>query len=295
MKQLVILSGKGGTGKTSLAAALASLAAADMKIVLVDADVDAANLELITQITRLEETPFWGGKVATIDPALCTSCGICEEICRFEAIHHSDNEYRIDPISCEGCDACVYQCPVSAIQSEEQQAGVWFRSSTPFGALFHAHLFAGMDNSGKLVTTIKQRGRQEVLDNRGDLLLVDGPPGIGCPVISATAGADFALLVVEPSVSAIHDLERILETVRHFGVPALVVINKADLNPTNTRVIRVFCKEHDVGLVGEIPFDTVVTESMAQGLVVTEYRPDSAVSRSIRGIWQELREQLSLG
>ncbi len=157
-------------------------------------------------------------------------CGRCYEVCRFDAIIPGDDTYRVDPLACEGCAACVTQCPEEAIHSEEQQAGLWFRSDTRFGPLFHAHLFAAQENSGKLVTLVKQHGRLLALDEGCELLIVDGPPGIGCPVISASAGADLALLVVEPTVSGIHDLERALGTVNHFGVPAMVCINKADLN-----------------------------------------------------------------
>jgi MinD superfamily P-loop ATPase len=197
MKQLVILSGKGGTGKTSVAAALAHLASEEMPIVLADADVDAANLGLVLEPTKLEEHVFMGGQVAVIDPDLCQLCGRCYEVCRFDAVMYDASipggeTYRVDPLACEGCAACVTQCPEGAIHSEEQQAGFWFRSDTRFGPLFHAHLFAGQENSGKLVTMVKQQGRLLAQDEGRDLLIVDGPPGIGCPVISANAGADRA-------------------------------------------------------------------------------------------------------
>ena len=293
MKQLVILSGKGGTGKTSVAAALAHLASEEMPIVLADADVDAANLELVLEPTRLEEHVFMGGQVAIIDPDLCTLCGRCYEVCRFDAVVPGDDTYRVDPLACEGCDSCVYQCPVDAIHSEEQQAGLWFRSDTRFGPLFHAHLFAAQENSGKLVTMVKQQGRLLALDEGRDLLLVDGPPGIGCPVISANAGADLALLVTEPTVSGVHDLERILGTVRHFRVPALVLINKADVNPANTANIEAFCRAQGIPLVGRLPYDTVVTEAMVQGEPVTLFEPEGEMARALREVWAQLRQQLN--
>jgi len=292
MKQLVILSGKGGTGKTSVAAALAHLASQEIPIVLADADVDAANLELVLAPTKLEEHVFMGGQIAIIDPDKCSLCGRCYDVCRFDAVMYDasipDDTYRIDPLACEGCDSCVYQCPEDAIHSEEQQAGLWFRSGTEYGPLFHAHLFAAQENSGKLVTLVKQHGRLLALDEGRELLIVDGPPGIGCPVISASAGADLALLVVEPTVSGIHDLERALGTVTHFGVPALVCINKADLSPAYTAEIKAFCAGQGIEVVGELPFDTVVTEAMVQGQPVTAYQPDGTMATALRETWARL-------
>jgi MinD superfamily P-loop ATPase len=297
MKQLVILSGKGGTGKTSVAAALADLASLEMPIVLADADVDAANLELVLEPIKIEEHVFMGGQVAIIDPDLCQLCGQCYEVCRFEAVIHDSSgpngeSYRIDGLACEGCASCVYQCPEDAIHMEEQQAGLWFRSHTRFGPLFHAHLFAGQENSGKLVTMVKQQGRLLALDEGRELLLVDGPPGIGCPVISANAGADLALIVTEPTVSGVHDLERILGTVNHFRVPALVLINKADLNPVHTARIEAYCLDRGIEVVGKLPYDTAVTEAMVQGQPVTAYQPDGPVAVTLREGWRRIRERL---
>ena len=300
MKQLVILSGKGGTGKTSVAAALAHLASNEIPIVMADADVDAANLELILDPSRLEEHLFESGLLAVIDSEKCSLCGRCAEVCRYDAIVREaagteDEVYRVDPLACEGCAACVTQCPESAIHSEEQQAGLWFRSDTRFGPLFHAHLFAAQENSGKLVTLVKQHGRLLALDEDRQLLIVDGPPGIGCPVISASSGADMALLVVEPTVSGIHDLERVLGTVNHFGVPALVCINKADLSPEFTESIEVFCDSQGIDVVGKLPFDTVVTEAMVQGQPVTVYQPEGAIAVELEGVWQRVWQRLSEG
>jgi MinD superfamily P-loop ATPase len=292
MKQLVILSGKGGTGKTSVAAALAHLASQDLPIVLADADVDAANLELVLDPTRREEQVFMGGRVAVIDPGKCQLCGTCHDVCRFDAILPGDAHYRVDPLACEGCASCMHQCPDGAIQMEEQQAGLWFRSSTRFGPLFHAHLFAAQENSGKLVTMVKQQGRLLALDEGRELLIVDGPPGIGCPVISASAGADLALLVVEPTVSGIHDLERALGTVTHFRVPALVCINKADLNPVQTTAIEAYCADQEIEVVGKLPYDTVVTEAMVQGQPVTAYQPDGVMTASLHRTWERIQAWL---
>jgi len=292
MKQLVILSGKGGTGKTTIAAALAHLASQEIAIVLADADVDASNLELVLEPTKLEEQDFWSGKLAVIDQEMCTACGICADVCRFDAIVEGD-AYSVDALSCEGCASCYYQCPVDAIRMEEQHAGRWFRSDSRFGPLFHAHLFAGQENSGKLVTLVKQQGRLLASDAEAKLLLVDGPPGIGCPVISASAGADMALLVVEPTVSGVHDLERILGTTEHFGIPALVAINKADLNPRRADEIAAYCAERTIELVGRVPYDTVVTEAMVQGKPVTAYT-NGPVTTAMASIWERVKARLDL-
>lgn len=298
MKQLVVLSGKGGTGKTTVTAALAHLASEELAVVLADGDVDAANLELVLEPTKLEEHDFKSGKRAVIDPESCTACGVCETVCRFDAIQPPtetpfSHAYQVEPLSCEGCASCFYQCPEDAIRMEEQLAGRWFRSDSRFGPLFHAHLFAGQENSGKLVTLVKQQGRLLASDTGARLLLVDGPPGIGCPVISASAGADMALLVVEPTVAGAHDLERVLGTTEHFGVPALVIINKADLNERRSQEVVDFCAERGIEVVGRIPYDTVVTEAMVQGRPVTAYT-DGAVSAALRDIWKGVKARLAL-
>lgn len=296
MNQLVILSGKGGTGKTSVAAALAHLGSQELGMVLADADVDAANLELVLDPTLMEEHDFWAGKRAVIDPELCTACGICEAVCRFDAIippgeSGSSAVYQVEGLSCEGCAACFYQCPEEAIRMEEQLAGRWFRSDSRFGPLFHAHLFAGQENSGKLVTLVKKKGGELASELGAEMLLIDGPPGIGCPVISAVTGVDMALLVAEPTVAGAHDLERVLATVEHFGVPALAVINKADLNVRRSDDVEAFCEHRGVELMGRIPYDTSVTEAMVQGRPVTAYN-DGIVSQALRQVWARIKSRL---
>jgi MinD superfamily P-loop ATPase len=294
MKQLVILSGKGGTGKTTVTAALAHLASQGRAIVMADADVDAANLELVLDPTKLEAQDFRGGKAAVIDGAACTACGICAEVCRFGAAVPSDGVYQVNDLACEGCAACYYQCPSQAIHMEEQRDGQWFRSDTRFGPLLHAHLFAGQENSGKLVTMVKQQARQQALNTDAALVLVDGPPGIGCPVIAACSGADLALHVVEPTISGVHDLERIMATTDHFGVPSLVVVNKADLNPGRAEEISDYCAERGVEVVGRIPYDTLVTEAMVHGRPVTEYT-NGPVAATLTRVWARVRHALLFG
>ncbi len=290
MRQIVILSGKGGTGKTSFAASFVHLAARDHKIVIADADVDASNLDLVLSPTVLETHDFSSGVVARILPEECISCDVCVQVCRFDAIEVIDGVYTVDPIACDGCAACFYQCPVEAIVLDTPVVGRWFKSNTRFGPMVHAHLFAGQENSGKLVTLVKQQARLIALDESRDYVIVDGPPGIGCPVISAVSGAHAALIVVEPTVSGVHDLERALKTTKHFSVPSLVAVNKFDINPRRAEEIEEFCRENGVTVAGRVPFDTVVTEAMVHGLPVTEYAPDSAVSAEIERVWRGVRE-----
>jgi MinD superfamily P-loop ATPase len=299
VKQLVVLSGKGGTGKTSVAAALAHLAAAGdhpVRAVLADADVDAANLELVLDPSHLEAHDFIGGGVAIVDPAKCEGCGVCIAVCRFDAISEASPEAKtpnVDPIACDGCAACVYQCPTGAIRMESRTAGQWFRSDSRYGPLFHAALRPAQENSGKLVTMVKQQARLLALDEGYELIVVDGPPGIGCPVISAAAGADLALIVAEPTAAGVHDMERVLQVTRHFGMPALVCVNKADLYPQGSAQIEAYCHAHGIEVIGHIPFDVSVTEAMVCGEPVTAYRPKARVSSAMVRVWQQVAARLN--
>lgn len=295
MKQLVILSGKGGTGKTSLAAAFAHLACTgslSFKAVIADADVDAANLELVLSPERVETHDFLGGSVAIIDPQRCQGCGVCEQVCRFEAVQSGGGVYHIDPIACDGCAACVYQCPEDAIRMEPQEAGRWYFSESRFGPLFHADLYPAQENSGKLVTLVKQNARLYALDHSVPIVIIDGPPGIGCPVIAAAAGAYLALIVTEPSAAGIHDLQRILQTTTHFRIPTLVVINKADIYPAGAAQIEALCAETGIEIIGSIPFDPVVTDAMINGEPVTVRNPTSPASQAMTMAWQSITARL---
>jgi MinD superfamily P-loop ATPase len=293
MKQIVILSGKGGTGKTSITAAFAHLAydgLTPVKAVLADADVDAANLELVLQPGKLEEHEFMGGAVAEIDDNLCSQCGSCEQVCRFEAIHprQGNDGYFVDPIACDGCAACVYQCPSDAIHMQDQLAGFWYLSDSRYGPLFHAELRPAQENSGKLVTLVKQQARLMGLDTNAEVVIVDGPPGIGCPVISASSGADLALIVAEPSASGVHDMERVLAMTTHFRIPSSVCINKADTYSEGSKQIESYCQDHGIEMLGHIPFDLSVTKAMVYGEPVTVFNPGGPASQAIKQIWQSL-------
>ena len=285
MKELVVLSGKGGTGKTSI---VGSFAAVAQSKVLADCDVDAADLHLLLQPVIQQKHEFWSGQVAFIDEAKCTQCGLCQDVCRFDAI----NDFKVDPVSCEGCGFCWHICPDEAITMKENLSGRWFISDTKYGPLAHARLGTAQENSGKLVALVRQQAKL-IAERQGlDYIISDGPPGIGCPVISSLSGANLALLVTEPTLSGIHDLERVIGVCHHFGVPALVCINKYDINEDNTNQIESDCLNQGVAVAAKIPFDNVVTEALVRGLPVVEYTQNS-VARQIETLWQTLAEALS--
>jgi MinD superfamily P-loop ATPase len=295
-RQLVILSGKGGTGKTSLAAGLMHISSqSEHAGVYVDADVDAANLALVTSASTLETHQYRGSQTASIDPVLCNHCGNCFQICRFNAINQPKSQtdiYTVNGLLCEGCAACMYACPQSAIKMIKQQDGEWYHSSTPFGHLFHAELFPGAENTGKLVTTVKQNAKLFAEDHHLPLIIVDGPPGIGCPVISASAGADLALLVAEPGVSGLSDLERIIQTLQHFKIPILICINKADIYPQGVETIQAYTLTHGYAVAGQIPYDDAIPQSIVNAQPVTQYAASSPVSRAVSRLWETIQDIL---
>jgi len=284
MEEIVVLSGKGGTGKTSIVASFAALA---QNKVLADCDVDAADLHLLLKPVVKEEKEFWSGQVAFIDEEKCTECGLCQELCRFGAI----KDFKVDPISCEGCGFCCQVCPVNAITMKDSMSGHSFISETKYGYLCHARLGIAQENSGKLVALVRQNAKLIAKRDNLDYIITDGPPGIGCPVISSLSGASLALLVTEPTLSGIHDLERVIGVCHHFDVPALVCVNKYDINEENTYRIESYCDDEGIEVGGKISFDNVVTEAIVQGLPVVEYS-DNKVSRQIKELWQTISAKL---
>lgn len=287
MKELVILSGKGGTGKTSLTAAFASLATNNM---LCDADVDAADLHLIMSPEVRETHDFVGGNEALIQPDVCTGCGLCMELCRFDAVKKVSGAdiFHIDPIDCEGCGVCVDLCPENAIDFPEKTCGRWFASETRFGKMIHARLGIAEENSGRLVALVRDEARKRVMKQHLDLLITDGPPGIGCPVIASIGHANAVLIVTEPTVSGIHDMERVAKLAAHFKMAAMVCINKYDLNPDQTRAIEKIAREKNLDLVGKIPFDPAFTHAMIQARSIVETHEDSAAAGAVKEIWEKV-------
>ncbi len=263
MKELVVISGKGGTGKTSLMAAFASLAENNA---LCDADVDAADLHLLMNPEVKERHDFQGGSIAVIDSDMCTECDLCRDLCKWDAISKS---FEVDPIECEGCGVCVYLCPEQAIGFPVQTCGEWFISDTRFGPMVHARLGIAEENSGKLVTLVRQETRKLAELKNLDLIITDGPPGIGCPVIASLGGATAVLIVAEPTVSGIHDMERAAQLAAHFKVPAMVCVNKYDLNPDQAKAIENLSRNNGIETLGRVPFDPVVHKINVAGAVAS--------------------------
>ncbi|MCP3951554.1 MAG: P-loop NTPase [Desulfobacterales bacterium] len=284
MKELVILSGKGGTGKTSLTAAFAALS---KNSVLCDADVDAADLHLLMDPQTRQRTDFQSGGIAVIDPDKCTDCGMCRDLCRFDAI---SDDFKVDAIECEGCGVCVDLCPEQAIGFPIKTCGEWYISETRFGSMVHAQLGIAEENSGKLVALVRQEAKKIAEDKALDLIITDGPPGVGCPVIASLGGATALLIVTEPTVSGMHDMERVAQLADHFRMPCMVCINKSDLNQENTAAIQRMSEERGLPVVGRIPFDPTFVESMVQGKTVIEYQPGSKASHAIEKLWRAVLE-----
>jgi len=285
VKEIVILSGKGGTGKTSVTAAFTALA----HTVVADCDVDAPNLHLLLnpQIQKSEE--FIASKLATIIPELCFECGACEHACRFGAV---TPEYTIDPIMCEGCGVCQVSCPYNAIQMQDRLSGYIYSSTTAYGPMAHAELLAGESNSGKLVTKVRELARGIAKAEDYSLLLVDGPPGIACATIASVTGATTGLIVTEPTIPAIHDLERVVQLLDHFQIPALVLINKYDLNTQKSEEIERYCKKQDISVVGQIPYDTIMYDAVVAGHPIIEFAPNHRISTELKKSWTTIEDQI---
>lgn len=281
MKQIVIISGKGGTGKTVVTGSLAALA--DKKI-MVDCDVDAADLHLLLHPTVKERNEFRSGKTALIDKKLCKQCGKCIVACRFEAIKP---DFTIESFLCEGCALCSRICPYGAIRMEENIAGEWFVSDTKYGPFVHAKLGIAEENSGKLVAKIRQIAKELAQKQSLEYVIIDGPPGIGCPVIASLSGVDCALIVTEPTLSGLHDARRVIEVARHFNIPVKLVVNKYDLNIDMTGQIESFCKENAIPVIGNIPFDKIIVESMVRGKTIVEHC-GGRIKGDIVKIWKAL-------
>ncbi|MDO9513693.1 MAG: 4Fe-4S binding protein [Elusimicrobiota bacterium] len=288
-RQIVVISGKGGTGKTSIAAALSFYSRGEAAIA--DCDVDAADMHLILKPDIQESGHFIGGEKMEINTDRCIACGRCEDVCKFDAVSHkTESEYKIDELACEGCGACVEVCPVDAIRSKEVISGSWFVSATRFGPMAHAKLSPAGENSGKLVTFIKKKALSLAEQVNAGRIISDGSPGIGCPVIASLTGVDYVLIVTEPTVSGIHDLERVLDLVKHFSLKAGVVVNKSDLNPQQTSGIFKLTEKYGQDILGEIPYDSNITEAQIKGLALPEYAPDSQAAKKISELWRKINQ-----
>lgn len=285
MKQIVVISGKGGTGKTVITAAFAALA---KNAVFADCDVDAADLHLLLHPVIKERYEFKGGQVAVIDRRFCQQCGKCIPACRFSAI---SEDFVVDDIFCEGCGFCKFVCPYQAIRMEQKVNGEWFISDTRFGPFVHAKLGIAEENSGKLVTLVRQKAKEIAEKENRDLVIIDGSPGIGCPVIASLSGVDFAIVVTEPTLSGLHDAQRVIQVARHFGVSPKLIVNKFDLNTEVTEEIEDWCRSNNIPVIGKIKFDEAVVKAVVEGKAVIEY-PDSEVKKDIISIWEFLEEKL---
>lgn len=325
MKELVVISGKGGTGKTSLVASFASLASG--QVVLADCDVDAADLHLVLEPVVLRREDFSGGKRARINPELCVACGKCEALCRFDAISpggpgntacndcdhcaracstkaNSDIQqmlaaqvgqiascFAVDPVACEGCGVCAWFCPADAIEFAPAINGEWFVSNTRHGPMVHAKLGIAEENSGKLVSAVRAEARQQAEDRGLNMIIIDGPPGIGCPVIASITGADSVLIVTEPTLSGQHDLERVAKLAQFFDIPTMVCINKWDLNPQIAAEIEMQAHEQGIGLAGRVRYEPAITKAQIQCLSAMEHQTDGA-AKDIQHVWETIAQHL---
>ncbi len=286
MHEITIISGKGGTGKTSITAAFASIA---KNYIVCDLDVDASNLHLLLSPKPEKTELFISGNEAKIDLTMCDSCGLCEEFCKFDAVkYYKDLKgFAVDPIRCEGCGVCVALCPKEAISFPHKTCGEWYQSTTRFAPMIHAKLFAGEENSGLLVSLLRKKARELAVQNNNDIILCDGSPGIGCPVIASITGTDLAIIVTEPTPSGFHDMKRALELCRDFNVETNVIINKYDLNLKNTKNIKKYCKEQNIKIIAEIPHSEIFVQAMINKQTILEYSNDT-ITDIIKTTWERI-------
>lgn len=288
MTQIAVISGKGGTGKSSISAAFATL---NGNVVLGDCDVDAANLYLLFNPTTEEEIVYISGHKAVIDYDLCTNCGICEKYCRFDAISIINGKVLISEISCDGCFLCSHVCPENAINMVQNDKSRMYSGSFRNGKMVYGRLAPGEENSGKLVNMVREKAKQTAKENGLENIILDGPPGIGCPVISTITGVDKVVIVTEPTISGLHDMQRTMGIIQKFNLPAYVIINKFDLNYSMSGQIEEWCRQNRIVIAGKLAFDSQVTEAMIQAKSITEFKPDIEISKKIKIIWNKIVNQ----
>jgi MinD superfamily P-loop ATPase len=287
MKEIVVISGKGGTGKTSLTASFAVLE--KERVVVADCDVDAADMHLLLEPDFGKSEDFYSGEKACIDPDICTGCGECDKVCRFDAIKEKDGLYEVQSVSCEGCGYCARVCPVDAITNSPERVGEFYVSHIKTGTdMVHARLNIGADNSGKLVAKVKNEAKELAQKTEKDLVLVDGSPGVGCPVVSSLSGASFVVLVTEPTVSGFHDLKRVYELVKKFKIPAGCIVNKADINQEILGKIESFLEEEGISYLARIPYNEEFTAAMTQGKTIVEW--DTSMGDIIKKAWERVKD-----
>jgi len=287
MKEIVVISGKGGTGKTSIAASFAVLGGSD--VIVADCDVDAADMHLLLKPDFEFSEEFYSGEIAYIEQSKCIVCGKCTEVCRFDAISFINSQYFINPLSCEGCGYCSQVCPASAIINKSRLSGKWFVSNIKTGSkMIHARLDIGADNSGKLVAKVKNEAKKLASEEAKPFILIDGSPGIGCPVVSSLSGANFVVLVVEPSVSGVHDLKRVYQVVKNFNIKAGCIINKANLNPEKHQEIKDFLLEENISHLADIPYDENFTKAMVNGMTIIEY-DQNELKKILSQTWEKIK------
>lgn len=293
MKEIVVISGKGGTGKTSITASLSVLGGKD--VVVADCDVDAADMHLLMQPDFAESEDFYSGEVAVIDPDKCTNCGACASVCRFDAISVVDGQHVVSKMGCEGCGYCARVCPSNAITNEDLNVGKWFVSETKAGnKMVHAKLDIGAENSGKMVAKVKNEAKLIAKRTKKDFIVVDGSPGIGCPVVSSLSGANFVVMVTEPTVSGVHDLKRVYELVKRFRIKAGCIINKADINTALAGEIKEFLKLEDIEHIADLPYDENFTKAMTNGQTIVEF-DNGNLKKTVVESWEKIKKIIETG